>query len=156
MKLAVLLIEVWPIDMQRNQITLLSHLCVCKRLLFFCCLNVSFSFPKRVVFFNEVNVICTTEIPLQSHLARPQCRCSLGLQDCANLFICMKYCSIWVSGYVYVHTCKCMYVWAQDVILCACQQEQGSISSVESFLWWMIQNRMRLFVWYLYQLFLWI
>jgi hypothetical protein len=120
MKLAVLVIKVWPVDMQRNQIPLLSHLCVCKRLLFFCCLNVSFSFPKRVVFFNEVNVICTTEILFQSHLARPQCRCSLGWQDCANLFICTKYCSIWVSGCVYVHTCKCMYV-------CMCEHKIVSL-----------------------------
>ena len=74
---------------EHNSITF-PFVCVCKRPLFFSCLNVSFSFPKRVVFFNAVNIICATEIPFLSYLAGPQCRCSSGLKDCANFFYIYK------------------------------------------------------------------
>lgn len=63
---------------------------------------MSFSFPKRVVFFNEVNIICTTEIPFQSYLAGPQCRCSSGLQDCANFF--------YIRSIVFECVCVCAHM----------------------------------------------
>jgi len=95
--------------MQRNIIPLLSRFC--KRPVFFSCLIVSFSFPKRVVFFNAVSITCATEIPFLSYLAGPQCRCSSGLKRLCWFFyiykviVVFEWVCVWMCTLVHV----CMY-----------------------------------------------